>query len=410
MNRLSRKDIEAGLAALDEKAKAPDNVVPLRGTTGRSRPVHLQHHEIISRLPEVLGGQPRLNVRTRDVHVGSRVMSGDDVKRLYMELSSAAETWPKVATCDAVQLLAARSQYDPVVEELERITAAAIPLPMAEWNRLDLLLLNIDDPIAAAFLPRFLISAVARLYEPGCQVDQTPVLIGPQGIGKTQTGRVLFGAPFFGDGLTHRFDVDDITRLQRVWALELSEVDGITRRSDQEALKAFLTRQTDIDRRKYGENHEGMPRRSVFWGTSNGAPLRDLTGSRRFVCIPVPKRPLPLEAIASIRPALWARAVERYREGVQWFSPPDEAAAIQERNAEHQETDPWVEDLAPFLEQRKATAPLQTSELLKFLEVSGDRRTPALGTRLRQVMEASGWERRRPQINGRRVEGYYPRP
>jgi predicted P-loop ATPase len=387
-------------------AQEPPEITP----TSRISPARLHTHEILRFLPARLSGRPRLNIRTRDVHLPDRIITGDEAARLYLQLSNGAEKWPKEATADAVQHLAAAASFDPVREELEQITATADPLPLEEWHRLDLLLLNIEDQVAAAFLPRFLVAAVARVMDPGCQVDQTPVLIGPQGIGKTQTGRVLFGAPFFGDGLTHRFDVDDVTRLQRVWALELGEIDGITRRSDQEALKAFLTRQVDIDRRKYGRSPEAIPRRSVFWGTSNGAPLRDLSGSRRFVCIALPNRPLPLEAIASLRPAIWARALEQYRAGMPWHSTREEAGAIREQNADHQQLDPWAELLVEFLESRKAAAPFKAADLLTFLEVPKERQTPAIATRLRQVMEAIGWEQRRPQINGRRVQGFYPRP
>ncbi|WP_259701377.1 virulence-associated E family protein [Synechococcus sp. CS-1324] len=386
-------------------AAAVQEVAPTRG---HSRPVRLEHHEILRFLPDRLGSHPRLNIRTRDVHLADRILSGDEAARLYLQLSTELEKWPKEATADAVEHLAAASSFDPVLEELQRITATADPLPIEDWNRLDLLLFNIDDPVAAAFLPRFLIAAVARVMLPGCQADQTPVLIGPQGIGKTQTGRVLFGGPFFGDGLTNRFDIDDITRLQRVWALELSEVDGITRRTDQEALKAFLTRQVDIDRRKYARSSEVIHRRSVFWGTSNGAPLRDLSGSRRFVCIALPKRPLPLEAVASLRPAIWARALERYHSGVPWHSSREEEEAISVRNADHQQLDPWAEELADYLSTKKAMAPFKAADLLGFLEVPKDRQTPAIATRLRQVMEAIGWEQRRPQIGGRRVQGFYP--
>ncbi len=377
-------------------------------TRGHSRPIRLEHHEILSRLPEAVGGQPRLNVRTRDVHLGASVISADDASRLYLRLSSPAEKWAKEPTFDAVQYLAGNDPFDPVLEELERITAGTEPLPLEEWHRLDLLLFNITDPITAAFMPRFLVAAVARLYKPGCQADQTPVLIGPQGIGKTQTGRILFGSTFFGDGLTHRFDVDDVTRLQRVWALELSEVDGITRRTDQEALKAFLTRQTDIERRKYGKGTEAIPRRSVFWGTSNGAPLRDLSGSRRFVCIPLPNRPLPVEAVASVRDALWSRAIERYQSGEMWYSSTEEAAEITDRNADHQQVDPWAEEVADFLERRKLTAPVKIGELMDLMEVARSQRTPTTAIRLRQLVEANGWEQRRPRINGRKVQGFFP--
>jgi hypothetical protein len=52
---------------------------------------------------------------------------------------------------------------------------------------------NVEDtPYLRAISPRFLISAVARIFEPGCQADYMLTLEGDQGIQKTKTVRVMF--------------------------------------------------------------------------------------------------------------------------------------------------------------------------------------------------------------------------
>ncbi len=354
--------------------------------------LNLATDEVVRLLPERIG-QPRLNIRTQAIHLPDRVITGNEASLLYLDLSSEDEIWRKSVTTDALDSLARRSPFDPALEHLQALTAGVEPLPMEEWERLDQLLLNVDDPIAAAYLPRYLIAAVARLYQPGAQVDQCPVLIGPQGIGKSQLGKELFGAENYGDQLTHRLDVDDVTRLHRYWVCELAELDGITSRSDQEALKAFLSRQVDTERRKYGRDHEELPRRSVFWGTANAAPLRDPTGARRFVCIPLPDVPLPLERVRERRAAIWARAIERYRARVQWFSTPEEVLLNQERNLDHQQVDPWSEPVCSYLkrQQERGNIPVQFKDLLDELEIPTSQQNNHTCKRVRQLAEALGW-------------------
>ena len=55
----------------------------------------LAPHEVVSQLPQRLGGIPRLNIRTNDFEAGGNVYSADDVGRIYVHLSGEAERWPK---------------------------------------------------------------------------------------------------------------------------------------------------------------------------------------------------------------------------------------------------------------------------------------------------------------------------
>jgi predicted P-loop ATPase len=247
---------------------------------------------VLTLLPQHLG-ELRLNVRSGEVHSSARgVISANEISRLYLELSQPFSIWPKEATADGITLLASRSPFDHVVEYLEGITAE--PLPVEQWQRLDQHLLGIDDPIAAAFLPRYFISAVARAFDPGCYVRQVPVLIGPQERGKGELGSILFGASNWVEGVGS-LDRDALMKCHTAWGVELAELDGVTRRADQEHLKAFITEKADTYRKPYDRSPDRHPRRFVFWGTSNRPPLRDSTGSTRFVCIPIPDQPLPQE-------------------------------------------------------------------------------------------------------------------
>jgi predicted P-loop ATPase len=373
----------------------------------------LAPHEVVAQLPQRLGGIPRLNIRTNDFEAGGKVYTADDAGRLYVHLCGEAERWPSQATFDVFVELAKDRAFDPVEEELNRLGKTVEPLPMEQWQRLDKHLLGINDPIAAKFLPQFLLSAVARVFRPGCGVRRSPVLIGPQWRGKTKLGAILFGQSHWIENVTD-LGKDDLLRLQSAWGVELSELDGITRRKDQEALKAFLTATQDAFRAPYAKATTKHHRRCVFWGTANGPPLRDLSGSTRFVCIKLPDQMLPLDWARENRAAIWSRAVALYRQipadQEPWdHSTEEERKAIEERNANHQETDPWAEEVAKHL--REATErPVSVAYVLDRMDIPKGQRNNAMAARVRQLAEAVGWvmERRRPIGGSEKKQGLWP--
>lgn len=377
-------------------------------STAYSRPVRLETHTVMERLEAGEIGHLRLNVRSGDVHAGAQVLSGNDIGRLYLRLSSASEKWPKETTADAVVEIAGQNRFDPVADYLNSNTSA--PLPMEQWQRLDQHLLGINDPIAASFLPRYLVSAVARVFEPGASVRQVPVLVGPQWRGKSALGRILFGSGHWVEGIGS-LEKDDLMKAHTAWGVELAELDGVTRRSDQEKLKAFLTERVDTYRKPYDRSPERHDRRFVFWASSNSPPLRDSTGSTRFVTIPIPDRMLPLDWAEQNRDAIWARAVEQYRAGVEWDKcEQDERDLIAARNEDFTEVDPWTEQIRLHLNRRKAEGmvPAQIPDILEAIGVSTERQGNRESKRVRQIAEALGWTYGRKRINNERMQGLWP--
>jgi hypothetical protein len=391
----------------DLKGKQNAKIVNAADPTGGKR-WRLAPDEVLAKLPAAIG-LLRLNSRTGDIEANGEILSGNKIGRLYLTLSSQQQSWPKETTIDAAMLIAGANQFDPVAEYLNNNKAKALHQDV--WQRLDQHLLGIDDPIAAAFLPRYFISAVARTFEPGCDCRQLPVLIGPQWRGKSALGRILFGAAQWVEGIGD-LGKDALMKAHTAWGVELAELDGVTRRSDQESLKAFISETADTYRKPYDRAPERHPRRFVFWGSSNGAPLRDLTGNTRYVCIKIPDRMLPLEWATANRDALWAKAVEQYRAGEQWRDCSEaERRAIAERNADHREIDPWADDVAAYLERRQKAQdlPVRVPEVLEHLQVPKERQTNQLAARVRGIAESLQWvwDRRRVDSDTRR-QGLWP--
>ena len=352
----------------------------------------------------ILGGLPRLNIRTRNIEVRGVEIPSNDISRLYMRLSSPTMIWSKELAADAVTEIAKRNSYDPVVEYLQNLSHIK-PLEDRYWDNLDKLLFGINDPIARQFMKRYLVAAVKRPCEPASEYRQIPVLIGKQWIGKTKLGKILFGK-YFGSGIKSSFSVDDATKLERLWCCELAELDGLTRTAQIEAFKDFVSRTEDYERRKYGRDTEKIPRRNVFWGTANNPPLNDKSGSSRFVCIALPEVPLPIEEVKKAFNAIWARAYQEYQSGYQCYSTAEEMKGIQQRNISYSIVDPWHDSIENFLE-KTALSMYEYSLIYEHLNLDTSRRKNLDSIRIRQIMESLDFTYKRRRKDGKQIRGFY---
>ena len=354
-----------------------------------------------------LGCRPALNIRTRFIELGDYELSGDELSRLYLRLSNHKQKWSKQMTIDAVTTVAELNAYDPIALYLQNLKNG-IELPDKDWFNLDQFLFNIDDPIARAFMPRYLVAAVKRAIEPACQNRQIPVLIGSQNIGKTELGRSLFGK-YYGGGISGKFDIDDITKLERLWCCELAELDGITRKGQIEGFKTFISDCENFDRRKYGQGIVKIVRRNVFWGTSNEAPLNDPSGTTRFVCIPVPNKELPYKRVGDAFDQIWSRAYWEYRRGYQRYSTQEEMDLIEERNSDFEYVDSWFERIEEFVENTTLEL-IPTQAIHELLDLEPRHLgNPSYSTRIRQIMAKCGWHYSRYTIGGDQKRGYKKR-
>ena len=130
----------------------------------------------------------------------------------------------------------------------------------------------------------WLIAAVARIFHPGCKWDSVLVIKSPQGAGKSTLFRKL-GVNWFTDSLGTLDGKDAMEQLQGNWIIELSELQA-TKKTDNEQIKAFISRQVDKFRKAYGVHTEIYPRQCVFCGSTNSEEfLKDHTGGRRFLIL-----------------------------------------------------------------------------------------------------------------------------
>ena len=205
----------------------------------------------------------------------------------------------------------------------------------------------------AAVGQRWLISAVARIFQPGCKADCILILEGGQGIQKSTALQVLT-RPWFTDDMPELGSKDASLQVAGMWLLEIAELEAM-RGTAVSKVKAFASRATDRFRPPYGRYPISAPRQCVFAGSVNHSTyLRDETGARRFwpvACGPA----ILVDELARDRDQLWAEAVVAYRAGVRWWldTPELNAQAEDEQSARY-EGSAWDDLILAWAAERVA--------------------------------------------------------
>lgn len=246
----------------------------------------------------------------------------------------------------------------------------------------------------AAVGSRWLISAVARIFQPGCQADCCLILEGPQGIRKSTALRTLAG-DWFTDAIPELGTKDACLQTIGVWIIELSELTSLNR-VEADRTKAFMSRSVERFRPPYGRRTITAPRQCVFAGSLNQAAyLRDETGARRFW--PVACGTIGVDELAGARDQLWAEAVVRYRAGaVWWLETPELARQAQDEQGQRYEDDPWTELIVPWLECRSTVSVAEI--LTDLLAKRKDQWLQVDKNRVARCLRALGWSRFRQRV------------
>lgn len=247
-----------------------------------------------------------------------------------------------------------------------------------------------DTAFNRAVSKNILIGMIARIYTPGCKMDNMVVLEGPQGAFKSTAVRTLVGNEWFAEcneplGSASK---DFFAILHAKMAVEIAEMSSFSS-ADAEKIKTTISIQTDLYRAPYGRIPQHYPRSSIFFGTTNNSEyLTDPTGGRRFWPVRVGR--IDIKRIERERDQLFAEAKLLWSIGTLWHDvPQDEALAAQEAR---RSADPWEETIQHYLVGRSSTT---TGEVLdKCLFIPSDRQTTGLARRLAGCMRSIGFEHR----------------
>ncbi len=315
----------------------------------------------------------------------------------------------------AVVAVARRNQFHPVRDYVHAITWDRV-------SRLDTMLSRYFGAEQNAYTAQvgacLLLSAVARIEEPGCKVDTIIVLEGVQGAFKSTAVRILaLDVRWFADTGLVLGDKDSYQNLRGVLLYEFAELLGIVTARDVERYKNFVSSAWDTYRPSYERRSQKIARQCIFIGTTNTQIyLFDKTGNRRF--LPVRCGVIDIEALKADVLQLWAEALVRYTRGERWYiETADMKALCAEEQGAREQGEPWAQiiqrwtadgtvlipnyntDLQDRFDSVSICNGLTTTELLcGALRMQPDKITRSAEMRIADAMQQLKWSRRQIRL------------
>ena len=211
-----------------------------------------------------------------------------------------------------------------------------------------------DNEYTRTVTRKMLVAAVGRVMKPGLKFDNMVVLQGRQGLGKSMILKKL-GKSWFSDSLDAMQGKEAYEQLRGCWIIEIGELAALNK-SEVEATKKFISKQTDTYRVAYGRRTQDFPRQCIFVGTTNEATfLKDRTGNRRYwpvrVGITEPKGHPWDTGFDDVVDQVWAEAVALWNAGEDvWLGSGMEKTA-EKVQARHMEDNPLEGAIRAYLDR-----------------------------------------------------------
>lgn len=287
-----------------------------------------------------------------------RPIQDTDYTAMRVWLENVGNFYPvsKDMVRDAVHYIGAKNQMDTAQKWIAGLKWDGVP-------RIDTFMPKYMGTIDATYersVGKYLWTALAgRVMSPGCQVDMVPILVGRQGLGKSQGVKALVPHKDFYVEIRLDEPDDSIARKMRGTLIgELAELRGL-RTADLDRIKAFVTRTDEKWTPKYMEFATTFSRRLVMIGTTNEDEFLVDDENRRW--LPVRTTGINVQAIIRDRDQLWAEAMEVWlAEGIQWE---DAERLARKAQADYVVEDNWASMVQNWLVDN-GQAPLRISEVL----------------------------------------------
>lgn len=250
----------------------------------------------------------------------------------------------------------------------------------------------------------WMLSAVARAFQPGCKVRYMLILEGPQDTGKSMVAEILGGDWYLPHLPDLRSEDEAATTLAGRWIVEVDELDAL-KGAAHSRIKSFVSRNMDVYRPKYGICAVERPRGCVFFGTTNETEyFTDVTGATRFW--PVSTGTIDTDGLRAVKDQLWAEAVHCRRVLLeQWW--PDKAVApiLATEQALRLEQDVVADQLEAWLAEQDDFVPcFRIYEELGLTATTA--KEPKMQRRVVGIMQHLHWKRGTRRFEGKSCKGW----
>jgi predicted P-loop ATPase len=246
----------------------------------------------------------------------------------------------------------------------------------------------------------FWVGMVARVYKPGCQLDNMVILEGKQGIYKSKALEAI-GGKWYMEASEELTSKDFFVALAGKLIIEIADLDSFSR-ADTTRIKKVITCRTDRYRAPYGRSSQDHPRQSVFVGTTNEQHyLRDNTGARRFW--PMTCGSIDIDRIRSDRDQLFAEAVTQYIAGDPWYLMPSEATW--EQQEDRREYDEWENVIQEYMVGKNEISLMDLASSMGFSKSDINKQDQR---RIGAILRHFGWERKNVRRGFTMLKLWYP--
>lgn len=271
------------------------------------------NHKIV--FENAIKGELKYNEFERVIEYNGKTIDNASVASLRNAFEREGKFRNKDVMRDFMLQYSHEHKYNPIkdyLESLEWDKTPRIATLFIDW-------FNVEDNVVNRKLSeKWLVSAIKRIYEPGCLIEGMIILVGAQGVGKSTFIKRLGKMKYSVEAIVDlRNEKNCVETFNRAWIVNFDELKSLIK-ADSDLAKAVLTRQSDTSRLAYREESETYERHCVFIGATNDTSiLKDYTDKieRRYwmmQCNQTDKRFIYDNFTDEIVDQIWAEAYYIY--------------------------------------------------------------------------------------------------